>query len=126
MKDSELITRKNIELALLNKGQNSRRYRLGDIWELNYDEIREVLDDVDADIQPVQWIPCSERLPKTHGNYYVTEKRFSVDDKNRTGKFTLETAYAYYSNHWQRAKFLEVVAWMPAEPYQDKRKGADV
>lgn len=53
MKDNELITRKNIELALLNKGQHSRRYKLSDIWELNYDEIREVLDDVDADVQPV-------------------------------------------------------------------------
>lgn len=58
MKDNELITRKNIELALLNKGQHSRRYKLGDTWELNYDEIREVLDDVDADVQPV--VHCSE------------------------------------------------------------------
>ena len=53
MKDNELITRKNIELALLNKGQHSRRYNLGDIWELDYGEIREVLDDVDADVKPV-------------------------------------------------------------------------
>lgn len=72
MKDNELITRKNIELALLNKGQHSRRYRLGDIWELNYDEIREVLDGVDADVQPVRWIPCSERLPEKNVWVLVT------------------------------------------------------
>ena len=64
MKDNELITRRNIELALLDKGQHSRRYRLGNIWELNYDEIREVLDDVDADVQPVRWIPVTEKLPE--------------------------------------------------------------
>ena len=57
MTSNELITRKNIELALLNKGQHSRRYKLGDIWELDYYEIREVLDDVDADIKPVVHCP---------------------------------------------------------------------
>ena len=44
MKDYELATRREIEVALLNKGQESKRYRLGDKWELDYDEIREALD----------------------------------------------------------------------------------
>lgn len=44
MKDYDLATRREIEIALLAKGQKSKRYKLGEIWELNYDEIREALD----------------------------------------------------------------------------------
>lgn len=45
MKENDLITRRDVELALLEKGQRSRRYKLGDIWELNYDEIRDALSE---------------------------------------------------------------------------------
>ena len=43
MKDNDLITRREVELVLLEKGQRSKRYRLGETWELNFDEIREAL-----------------------------------------------------------------------------------
>lgn len=43
MNDNDLITRREVELALLEKGQKSKRYKLGEIWELNFDEIREAL-----------------------------------------------------------------------------------
>ena len=46
MKDYDLATRREIEIALLVKGQKSKRYKLGEIWELNYDEIREALDEL--------------------------------------------------------------------------------
>lgn len=45
MKDNDLITRREVELVLLEKGQRSRRYKLGDVWELNFDEIREALSE---------------------------------------------------------------------------------
>ena len=45
MKDNDLMTRREVELVLLEKGQRSRRYRLGDVWELNFDEIREALSE---------------------------------------------------------------------------------
>lgn len=98
MTSNELITRKNIELALLNKGQHSRRYKLGDIWELDYYEIREVLDDIDADAQPVvhgEWIPVDsysafggdEATWMAHGNpvafYYCShckEQAYAGED----------------------------------------------
>ena len=38
--------------ALLDKGQHSRRYKLGDIWELNFDEIREVINALPAVADP--------------------------------------------------------------------------
>ena len=43
MRENDLITRRDVEIALLEKGQRSKRYKLGDIWELNYDEIRDAL-----------------------------------------------------------------------------------
>ena len=39
----DLIDREAAIEALLEKGQRSKRYRLGEIWELNFDEIREAM-----------------------------------------------------------------------------------
>lgn len=39
----DLINRQNAIAVLLEKGQRSKRYKLGEIWELNFDEIREAL-----------------------------------------------------------------------------------
>lgn len=47
----DLISRKAAELALIEKGQHSRRYKWGEIWELNGLEIREVLDNLPS-VQP--------------------------------------------------------------------------
>ena len=43
---SDLISRQDAISALLEKGQRSKRYKLGEIWELNFDEIREALTSV--------------------------------------------------------------------------------
>ena len=40
----DLISKKDVYLALVEKGQASKRYKLGETWELNGKEIREVLD----------------------------------------------------------------------------------
>lgn len=50
MNDNDLITRREVELALLKKGQKSKRYKLGEIWELNFDEIREALSEYQPEI----------------------------------------------------------------------------
>ena len=47
----DLISRQAAEMALIEKGQHSRRYKWGEIWELNGLEIREVLDNLPS-IQP--------------------------------------------------------------------------
>ena len=47
----DLISRQAAEMALIEKGQNSRRYKWGEIWELNGLEIREVLDNLPS-VQP--------------------------------------------------------------------------
>lgn len=43
MNDNDLITRREVELALLEKGQKTERYKWGEQWELNFSEIREAL-----------------------------------------------------------------------------------
>ena len=51
-------------MALIEKGQHSRRYKWGEIWELNGLEIREVLDNLPS-VQPEQktgrWIDAREQ-----------------------------------------------------------------
>lgn len=52
--------------ALIEKGQASRRYKLGEIWELNCQEIREALNTVPSAQKKGHWIDegtnycCSE------------------------------------------------------------------
>lgn len=43
-RNNELVTIRDVEIALLEKGQHSKRYRLGETWELNFYEIREALE----------------------------------------------------------------------------------
>ena len=58
--ESDYISRAQVVLALLDKGQRSRRYHLGDTWELNFNEIREAIKSIPAaDVRHVvrgKWI----------------------------------------------------------------------
>ena len=82
-----------------------------------YGEHRLVLDLLNQ----TEWIPVSERLPEKRGMYIVTEKVFSLDDREHTGRFNRMTEQVEFCNgKWQRARFYEVVAWMPLpEPYKE-------
>lgn len=52
---ADYVSRDDVKNALLNKGQHTTRYRLGETWELNFMEILEALDAIPAaDIQPVK------------------------------------------------------------------------
>lgn len=46
MECEDAVSRKAVYEAMIEKGQRSRRYRLGETWELNGAEIRETLDTV--------------------------------------------------------------------------------
>ena len=70
---SDLISRHDAIIALLEKGQKSRRYKVGDIWELNFDEIREALATVpsaDPERKKGKWIKTDER-EEWYGDIYV-------------------------------------------------------
>ena len=53
MLEKEHIEREAAILSLLDKGQHSRRYKLGEIWELDFEEIREAIKSIPAaDVVP--------------------------------------------------------------------------
>ena len=63
-------------------------------------------------IEP-QWIPCSVRLPKKTGLYYVT-----IRDEDGT-KYT--SCMYYYINLARWEVDVNVIAWMPEpEPYKEE------
>lgn len=81
MKDYELATRHEIEVALLQKGQESKRYELGDIWELNYNEIREALDNL---------TPNHQIANNLIQNLDIDIKNLDFDIKNRSVKSAMD------------------------------------
>ena len=61
--NNDLISRRAAKLALIEKGQHSRRYKWGEIWELNGLEIREVLNNlpsVQPEQKPGRWIETDD------------------------------------------------------------------
>ena len=80
-----------------------------------------ILDDCPlVEAEESRWIPCSKRTPEKSGVYIVTEKEYSVDDREHTGRFNLITEQVEFEGgKWRRASFYEVIAWMPLpEPYK--------
>jgi len=64
-----LVEIEDVSLALFNKGQSTKRYKVGNIWELNYSEIREALNTVPS-VEPdhkeitEQALSCAAELLK--------------------------------------------------------------
>lgn len=126
----DLISRQAALEALLDKGQRSRRYKLGDVWELNFDEIREVIDALPA-AEPKsyrmgyqagyaaaqQWIPTSERPPKVR-EWVLCKCRAGIMDVLRLtedGDWNKQYPYVEYMGSF-------VVAWMPLpKPYKGEK-----
>lgn len=86
MAEKEYIEREATVLRILEKGQASRRYKLGDIWELDFDEIREAIAGIPAaDVRPVVLCrDCRHRDPEDHkcdcGQFERAGCVFPVDD----------------------------------------------
>lgn len=75
-------------------------------------------------LEQTQWIPVSERLPQQRGIYIVTEKVFSLDDREHKGRYnTMVEQVEYCNGKWQRASFFEIIAWMPLpQPYKESEE----
>ena len=61
---NDLISRQAAKIAFVEKGQLSRRYyKWGEVWELNYEEIRDVLNNlpsVQSEQKTGRWIINSD------------------------------------------------------------------
>lgn len=116
----ELLTQKENEAVL--KAPNTRDIANTEYqkWMMKSYGFKEAIEIVkqEAEKYDNRWIPCSERIPKKNGYYYVTEIVKSIS----TGKkIAIEKAYVEFSEgKWRRAKHLEVIAWIDIEPYQPK------
>jgi len=54
---AELVDKGILKLDFVEKGQQSKRYKIGEKWELNWDEICEVIDGAQTiDAVPIDWI----------------------------------------------------------------------
>lgn len=71
-----------------------------------------------VEAKPVEWIPCSERLPEEAGFYIVTKRQKSGEIQVALG------SYRPLFNEWSgNGNFKDVLAWMPLpEPYREDDK----
>ena len=98
-------------------------------WARNIDEVYvdnirvEALEMAIEVLEQTQWILVAERLPEPNGVYLVTEKVFSIDDREHNGGYNTRVEPVEYCNgEWRRARFFDVEAWMPLpEPYKEKK-----
>ena len=114
---NDLISRQATYLALVEKGQASKRYKIGETWELNGKEIREVLGAMPSAQPEQQWIPVSERLPE-EGKVVLTQAKFKDDVKMAVSS---RIDYNYWTTWGTRD--INIIAWMPLpEPYKGEQK----
>ena len=79
----DAVSRKAVYEAMVEKGQRSRRYKLGETWELNGAEIRETLDTVPS-VTPKRktgkWVNNIHDLPVCDQCGYMTPYDRAIDD----------------------------------------------
>ena len=75
----DVVSRRLVELALIEKGQRSKRYKLGEVWELNCDEIREALREV-PDAKPERCSNCQYNLKLKKYDYSHGDSKHSDYD----------------------------------------------
>ena len=120
-----LIDTDRLKEEIVEAGQGSTRYRIGEFWELNRNEIWKVIDEQPTVEAEPRWIPCSERLPESDNEVLITV--WDAEDDY------VEVYKGFYQGHewWTQwchgcSKIKDepcgeniVIAWMPLpEPYR--------
>lgn len=107
----EMVSHFNREVSEMDIDQSYKIQLLGMVSAIAYGS------------QKPRWIPCSERLPNTHGIYIVTRR---ISDRFECRNIT-DALYFDGSNTWNddarvnhgRKYCADVLAWMPLpEPYK--------
>ena len=85
----------------------------------NSSKIQKENEQLKAELEQLQWIPCSERLPEVSGYYLCTQYTHSLKCLGKI--IRSDTEYVeFLKGKWKRAKHLEVIAWRPLpEPYKE-------
>ena len=120
-----LIDADRLKEEIVEAGQGSTRYRIGEFWELNRNEIWKVIDEQPTVEAEPRWIPCSERLPESDNEVLITV--WDAEDDY------VEVYKGFYQGHEWWTQWCHgcskikgepcgeniVIAWMPLpEPYK--------
>ena len=74
--------------------------------------VEEMIDSIPAaDVRPVKWIPVTERLPETYGEYMVAYHPCYWDSVRDEIKVGLDSFRGKTS--WAKKKYQRVTHWMP-------------
>lgn len=112
-----LIDADALKINIVEEGQRSRRYKLGEIWELNKDEIYKVIDEQPTIEPEPRWIPCSRELPDTRE---FTSKTVLCCDKYGGIYTATYDKQGEWRDDVEYAVLMDVIAWMPTpEPYKE-------
>lgn len=122
---SDLISREDAINALVEKGQSSKRYKLGEFWELNLLEIKEALDalpSAEPEPEEFEWCTdCKEYDQEKHCCHRWTkvirqtvEEMKSAEPERKKGKWIYDTervagdGWTYRQYHCSECKFQEL------------------
>ena len=101
-----------------------------ELWAMPEEEFLAWLN---AEAKTEDWIPCSERLPKSNGAYFVTEQFSNVfppdvdvlcfaTDLSKVKRYVFEkgeSGFYRYDDEWGYVKVNNVTAWREKiEPYR--------
>lgn len=103
-----------LKLAIVEEGQRSKRYKIGEFWELNGDEIRQVID-AQPTIEPEpHWIPVSERLPDAEKKTYwvCTDSGYQCQCRwTNVNHFWTNLTTDWHWHIMDVPKYSKVIAW---------------
>ena len=106
---SDLIDREDAITALVEKGQNSKRYKLGEKWELNLPEIIEAINTIPSAEPERKWIPFEVALPNDRQKVLCVNKH----DEMMVGGYMSDYGMTF------PCYFEKPIAWMPIpEPWR--------
>ena len=91
----------------------TKREFLDTVFALAPNEANAIMDAFDeyVDSNEPHWIPVTERLPETTGEYLVTKREMY------THRLIVDIAMYFVNDRWHKAD--PVIAWMPLpEPYK--------
>lgn len=77
----DLVARGDVLDALIEKGQKSKRYKLGENWELNLSEIKEAVESIPSAEPERRWIPFTMRELTTEEKEEHPEWDYMMDCK---------------------------------------------
>lgn len=84
--------------------------------KVSFDDINPIVDSLSLFTEEKNWIPCSQELPDTPGEYLVTYHP-CYWDKVETG---IKVGFDSFrgKSSWAKKKYQKVIAWKPKpEPY---------